>query len=128
MRNRTRARRIILACCLAAALTVALAACGRGAKTPSAPQSAGSSAGSASNTQGDEEQTQTVTGTLNLLDQELGLLVVVTEDGYCRFDLGEADASGLKVGDEVEVAYTGELTPDGDELTAVAVAVKSAGS
>lgn len=128
MRNRTRVGRTLLAVCLAAALTVALAACGRGAKTPSAPQSAGSSAGSASNTQGDEEQTQTVTGTLNLLDQELGLLVVVTEDGYCRFDLGEADASGLKVGDEVEVAYTGELTPDGDELTAVAVAVKSAGS
>ena len=128
MRNRTRVGRTLLAVCLAAALTVALAACGRGAKTPSAPQSAGSSAGSASNTQGDEEQTQTVTGTLNLLDQELGLLVVVTEDGYCRFDLGEADASGLKVGDEVEVTYTGELAPDSDELTAVAVAVKSAGS
>ena len=128
MRNRTRVGRTLLAVCLAAALTVALAACGRGAKTPSAPQSAGSSAGSASGSQGDGEQTQTLTGALNLLDQELGLLVVVTEDGYCRFDLGEADASGLKVGDEVEVAYTGELTPDGDELTAVAVAVKSAGS
>ena len=128
MRNRTRVGRTLLAVCLAAALTVALAACGRGAKTPSAPQSAGSSAGSASNTQGDEEQTQTLTGALNLRDQELGLLVVVTEDGYCRFDLGEADASGLKVGDEVEVTYTGELTPDSDELTAVAVAVKSAGS
>ena len=126
MRNRTRVGRTLLAVCLAAALTVALAACGRGAKTPSAPQSAGSSAGSASNTQGDEEQTQTVTGTLNLLDQELGLLVVVTEDGYCRFDLGEADASGLKVGDEVEVAYTGELTPDGDELTAVVTALRPA--
>ena len=127
MRNRTRVGRTLLAVCLAAALTVALAACGRG-QTPTSSQGAGSSAGSASNTQGDEEQTQTLTGTLNLLDQELGLLVVVTEDGYCRFDLGEADASGLKVGDEVEVAYTGELTPDGDELTAVAVAVKSAGS
>lgn len=128
MRNRTRVGRTLLAVCLAAALTVALAACGRGAKTPSAPQSAGSSAGSASGSQGDGEQTQTLTGALNLLDTELKLLVVVTEDGYCRFDLGEADASGLKVGDEVEVAYTGELTPDGDELTAVAVAVKSAGS
>ena len=128
MRNRTRVGRTLLAVCLAAALTVALAACGRGAKTPSAPQSAGSSAGSASGSQGDGEQTQTLTGTLNLLDTELKLLVVVTEDGYCRFDLGEADASGLKVGDEVEVTYTGELAPDGDELTAVAVAVKSAGS
>ena len=128
MRNRTRARRTLLAVCLAAALTVALAACGRGAKTPSAPQSAGSSAGSASGSQGDGEQTQTLTGALNLLDTELKLLVVVTEDGYCRFDLGEAEASGLKVGDEVEVTYTGELTPDSDELTAVAVAVKSAGS
>ena len=128
MRNRTRVGRTLLAVCLAAALTVALAACGRGAKTPSAPQSAGSSAGSASGSQGDGEQTQTLTGMLNLLDTELKLLVVVTEDGYCRFDLGEADASGLKVGDEVEVTYTGELAPDSDELTAVAVAVKSAGS
>ena len=125
MRNRTRARRIILACCLAAALTVALAACGRG-QTPTSSQGAGSSAGSASNTQGDEEQTQTVTGALNLLDTELKLLVVVTEDGYCRFDLGEAEASGLKVGDEVEVTYTGELAPDSDELTAVVTALRPA--
>lgn len=126
MRNRTRVGRTLLAVCLAAALTVALAACGRGAKTPSAPQSAGSSAGSASGSQGDGEQTQTLTGALNLLDQELGLLVVVTEDGYCRFDLGEADASGLKVGDEVEVTYTGELAPDSDELTAVVTALRPA--
>ena len=126
MRNRTRVGRTLLAVCLAAALTVALAACGRGAKTPSAPQSAGSSAGSASGSQGDGEQTQTLTGTLNLLDTELKLLVVVTEDGYCRFDLGEADASGLKVGDEVEVTYTGELAPDSDELTAVVTALRPA--
>ena len=126
MRNRTRVGRTLLAVCLAAALTVALAACGRGAKTPSAPQSAGSSAGSASGSQGDGEQTQTLTGALNLLDTELGLLVVVTEDGYCRFDLGEADASGLKVGDEVEVTYTGELAPDSDELTAVVTALRPA--
>ena len=125
MRNRTRVGRTLLAVCLAAALTVALAACSRG-QTPTSSQGAGSSAGSASNTQGDEEQTQTVTGTLNLLDQELGLLVVVTEDGYCRFDLGEAEASGLKVGDEVEVTYTGELTPDSDELTAVVTALRPA--
>ena len=126
MRNRTRVGRTLLAVCLAAALTVALAACGRGAKTPTSSQGAGSSAGSASNTQGDEEQTQTLTGTLNLLDQELGLLVVVTEDGYCRFDLGEAEASGLKVGDEGEVTYTGELAPDSDELTAVVTALRPA--
>ena len=126
MRNRTRVGRTLLAVCLAAALTVALAACGRGAKTPSAPQSAGSSAGSASGSQGDGEQTQTLTGALNLLDTELGLLVVVTEDGYCRFDLGEADASGLKVGDEVEATYTGELAPDSDELTAVVTAPRPA--
>ena len=126
MRNRTRVGRTLLAVCLAAALTVALAACGRGAKTRSAPQSAGSSAGSASGSQGDGEQSQTLTGALNLLGTELKLLVLVTEDGYCRFDLGEADASGLKVGDEVEVTYTGELAPDSDELTAVVTALRPA--
>ena len=125
MRNRTRVGRTLLAVCLAAALTVALAACGRG-QTPTSSQGAGSSAGSASGSQGDGEQTQTLTGALNLLDTELKLLVLVTEDGYCRFDLGEADASGLKVGDEVEVTYTGELTPDGDELTAVVTALRPA--
>ena len=42
MRNRTRVGRTLLAVCLAAALTVALAACGRG-QTPTSSQGAGSS-------------------------------------------------------------------------------------
>lgn len=75
---------------------------------------------------GAEQEAQTLHGTLNTADAELGLLIVVSEEQYFRFDLNGADVSALAPGDEVVVTYTGELEPDSDELTAVVTSVEKA--
>ena len=72
------------------------------------------------------EQEQTLQGTLNTADTGLGLLIVVAEDQYYRFELNGVDVSALTPGDEVVVTYTGALEPNSDDLTAVVVSVDKA--
>ena len=135
--NMTRVKRILLVSCLAAALAVSLASC-----TLLRPASSGGAANSAPDhsdvsgqdmpdvsepdASGADQEAQTLHGTLNTADAELGLLIVVSEEQYFRFDLNGADVSALAPGDEVVVTYTGELEPDSDELTAVVTAVVKA--
>lgn len=129
LRNQTQIRQVLLAGCLSAALLLSLAACGRdkspGASGAGMPSGSGSQVQGDSSAQGPEDSgEETLEGTLNLIDEGLALLVVVNEEGYYRFDLGQADLSGLQPGDEVVVTYTGPLEPDSDEVTAVAVSVE----
>ena len=113
--KRTQRNTTLLALCLTAAL--ALSACG----LKPAPKEDGSSSAAASHTS--QEQTEhTVQGTVNLLDEELELLVLLSEEVYYKFDTAGADVSGIAPGDAVTVTYTGTLDPDGD-VTAVLVSV-----
>ena len=125
MRNRTQVKRRILAGCLAAALTVALAACARN-HAPSSSQGPGASGSGSSSVQSpsDGEETKTLEGTLNQADSDLGLLLVISDDQYCRFDLNGTDVSGLEPGDSIKVTYTGTLDPESDEVTAVVVSIE----
>ena len=121
--NRTQVKRILLAGCLAAALTVALAACARD-KTPSASQGGNPVNSSSSAGDQEDEATETITGTVNRLDEEMDLLLLIADDQYCRFDLNGADVSGLEPGDTVTVIYTGTLDPESEDVTAVVVSVE----
>lgn len=125
MRNRTQTKQIILAGCLAVMLTVALAACSRN-QPPSVSQGSGNSGSGSSSVPApsEGEETKTLEGTLNQVDEGLGLLLVVSDGQYCRFDLNEADISGLEPGDLVKVTYTGTLDPESDEVTAAVVSVE----
>ena len=65
------------------------------------------------------EATATLEGTLNLVDKELNYLVLIDSEGsYYRFQINDADISGLEPGDAVKVSYTGDAAPDADEITA----------
>lgn len=94
-------------------LAVSLTACSLGNKGAGKPE----------NTSAVVEQTEspapeilTLEGTLNLVDEGQGYLVVVNSDGaYCRFLIGETDITGFQPGDKVEVSYTGTISSEDDE-------------
>ena len=102
-----------------------LAACARN-HAPSSAQDPGASGSGSSSVQSpsDGEKTKTLEGTLNQADSDLGLLLVISDDQYCRFDLNGTDVSGLEPGDSIKVTYTGTLDPESDEVTAVVVSIE----
>lgn len=123
--NTMKGKHLLLALCLAAALL--LASCGpKAASAQGSSQSASSADTSAGGDASDEEEdvpTQTLHGTVNLVDEELELLVLVSDGSYYKFDTAKADLSGLSQGDEVTVTYTGTLEAGSDYVTAVLVSV-----
>ena len=117
-------RRVLPALALALALSLAACSPAPAGESPSLPPE---TPGAASPSAQPEAETSTLRGTLNTVDTGQDLLVLVDGDGgYCRFDLNGVDAAGLEPGDTVEVTYTGVLSPDSDDLTAVVTALEKA--
>lgn len=117
-------KHLLLALCLAAALL--LASCGP--KHAPAKDAAGDASADSSAVSDEEEtaETQTFQGTVNLLDRELELLVLVADDVYYKFDTGKADLTDLAPEDDVVVTYTGTLEANSDFVSAVLVSIDRA--
>ena len=120
-------KHLLLALCLAAALL--LASCGpKTAHAQGSSQGSSAEAGSADSSGSDAEEdedvpTQSLQGTVNLVDEDLDLLVLVSDEIYYKFDTAKADISGLAPGDAVTVTYTGTLDPNSDLVSAVLVSI-----
>lgn len=73
-----------------------------------------------------QEEVHTIQGTLNVVDSGLEYLILITEDGYYRFDFSqsEAELSDLVPGDSVTVTYTGNLDQEGEEITAQLISIE----
>ena len=121
--NAAKGKYLLLALCLAAALL--LASCGpKTAHAQGSSAEAGSADSSGSDAEEDEDvPTQSLQGTVNLVDEDLDLLVLVSDEIYYKFDTAKADISGLAPGDAVTVTYTGTLDPNSDLVSAVLVSI-----
>lgn len=107
-------------------LAVSLTACSPAGKTADKPGNTPAVMENQGETQAPE--TQTMKGTLNLVDDSQGYVVVINEDGdYCRFLVGDVDVTGLQPGDSVTVTYTGTIpAEDADTISAELVSLVKA--
>lgn len=134
MRSYTK-KAILLASCLALALALASCAPKKAPAPSQVPVSTAPAQESPSpvpetvvpETEAPEGDTSTKEATVNLADADLGLLVLVDDDGYYRLDVKDVDLSALTPGDSVRVTYTGTLTADSDDITATLVSVEKLG-
>ena len=74
----------------------------------------------------DDAQTKTMKGVVNTIDTGLDMLVLIVDDAYYKFEIGDVDLTGLEPGDTVTVTYTGEAQPDSETVEAALVSVEKA--
>lgn len=115
----------LAAACLAAAL--ALTACGKSAQQNQQEQTP-TTVVSSTITQPVEidAETKTMKGVVNTIDTGLDMLILIVDDGYYKFEIGDVDLTGLEPGDTVTVTYTGEAQPDSETVEAALVSVEKA--
>ena len=115
----------VAAVCLAAAM--ALTACGTSSQQNQQEQTP-TTVVSSTLTQpvADDAQTKTMKGVVNTIDTGLDMLVLIADDAYYKFEIGDVDLTGLEPGDTVTVTYTGEAQPDSETVEAALVSVEKA--
>ena len=115
----------VAAACLVAAM--ALTACGSFAKQNQQEQIP-TTVVSSTLTQpaADEAQTKTMKGVVNTIDTGLDMLILIADEAYYKFEIGDVDLTGLEPGDTVTVTYTGEAQPDSETVEAALVSVEKA--
>lgn len=115
----------VAAVCLAAAM--ALTACGVSSQQNQQEQTP-TTVVSSTLTQpvADDAQTKTMKGVVNTIDTGLDMLVLIADDAYYQFEIGDVDLTGLEPGDTVTVTYTGEAQPDSETVEAALVSVEKA--
>lgn len=115
----------VAAVCLAAAM--ALTACGTSSQQNQQEQTP-TTVVSSTLTQpvADDAQTKTMKGVVNTIDTGLDMLVLIADDAYYQFEIGDVDLTGLEPGDTVTVTYTGEAQPDSETVEAALVSVEKA--
>ena len=115
----------VAAVCLAAAM--ALTACGASSQQNQQEQTP-TTVVSSTLTQpvADDAQTKTMKGVVNTIDTGLDMLVLIADDAYYQFEIGDVDLTGLEPGDTVTVTYTGEAQPDSETVEAALVSVEKA--
>lgn len=115
----------VAAACLAAAL--ALTACAASSQQKQQEQTP-TTVVSSTLTQPVEtdSETKTMKGVVNTIDTGLDMLILIVDDGYYKFEIGDVDLTGLEPGDTVTVTYTGEAQPDSETVEAALVSVEKA--
>lgn len=104
-------------------LAVSLTACSLGNRGADRPEN---TSAAVEQSESPAPEILTLEGTLNLVSEGQGYLVVVDSDGaYCRFLIGETDVTGFQPGDKVEVSYTGVISSgDDDTISAELVSIR----
>lgn len=115
----------VAAVCLAAAM--ALTACGTSSQQNQQEQTP-TTVVSSTLTQpvADDAQTKTMKGVVNTIDTGLDMLLLIADDAYYKFEIGDVDLTGLEPGDTVTVTYTGEAQPDSETVEAALVSIEKA--
>lgn len=115
----------VAAVCLAAAM--ALTACGTSSQLNQQEQTP-TTVVSSTLTQpvADDAQTKTMKGVVNTIDTGLDMLLLIADDAYYKFEIGDVDLTGLEPGDTVTVTYTGEAQPDSETVEAALVSIEKA--
>lgn len=115
----------VAAVCLAAAM--ALTACGTSSQQNQQEQTP-TTVVSSTLTQpvADDAQTKTMKGVVNTIDAGLDMLLLIADDAYYKFEIGDVDLTGLEPGDTVTVTYTGEAQPDSETVEAALVSIEKA--
>ena len=115
----------VAAVCLAAAM--ALTACGTSSQQNQQEQTP-TTVVSSTLTQpvADDAQTKTMKGVVNTIDAGLDMLLMIADDAYYKFEIGDVDLTGLEPGDTVTVTYTGEAQPDSETVEAALVSIEKA--
>lgn len=115
----------VAAVCLAAAM--ALTACGTSSQQNQQEQTP-TTVVSSMLTQpvADDAQTKTMKGAVNTIDTGLDMLLLIADDAYYKFEIGDVDLTGLEPGDTVTVTYTGEAQPDSETVEAALVSIEKA--
>lgn len=113
----------VAAACLAAAL--ALTACAASSQQNQQEQTP-TTVVSSTLTQPNDAETKTMKGMVNTVDTGLDMLILIVDDAYYKFEIGDVDLTGLEPGDTVTVTYTGEAQPDSETVEAALVSVEKA--
>lgn len=74
----------------------------------------------------DDAQTKTMKGVVNTIDTGLDMLLLIADDAYYKFEIGDVDLTGLEPGDTVTVTYTGEAQPDSETVETALVSIEKA--